>query len=201
MGGTKSLMGLTVTISCLAGIPPLLVSDKIFRTIGHPNVQIIGFAVYLIRLIGYSYIDDPYLCLVYEVMESVTTALMVTSMMAYAAQLGTTTTVATIQGLICAFYYGLGRGSGTLIGGFLIKWFGSGNPDKTYGARATFRVLGVAAAITAVLYLGFNFFYSRYRIRKTSSSNKKDETLPPATAKELGINNPAFVVASNEELH
>jgi hypothetical protein len=33
-------------------------------------------------------------------MESVTTALMVTSMMAYAAQLGTTTTLATIQGFV-----------------------------------------------------------------------------------------------------
>jgi len=52
MGGTKSLMGLTVTVSCLSGIVPLLFSDKIFRTIGHPNVQVIGFTVYVIRLIG-----------------------------------------------------------------------------------------------------------------------------------------------------
>lgn len=28
-------------------------------------------------------------------------------------------------------YYGVGRGAGTVIGGFIIKWFGSGNPDKT----------------------------------------------------------------------
>ena len=117
---------------------------------------------------------------------------MVTSMMAYAAQLGTASTLTTIQGLICAAYYGLGRGSGTFIGGFLIKWFGSGNPDKTYGARATFRVLGVAAAVTALLYFIFNFFYSRHRNRKT----KKEETLPPL--KDFGINNPAFV--SNEQI-
>ena len=52
MGGTKALMGLTVTVSCLVGIPPLLLSDTIFRKIGHPNVQVIGFAVYVIRLVG-----------------------------------------------------------------------------------------------------------------------------------------------------
>lgn len=52
MSGTKSLMGLTVTVSSLFGIPALLLSDIIFRRIGHPNVQIVGFAVYIIRLIG-----------------------------------------------------------------------------------------------------------------------------------------------------
>ena len=52
MGGTKSLMGLTVTVSSLFGVPVLLMSDTIFRRIGHPNVQIIGFAIYVIRLIG-----------------------------------------------------------------------------------------------------------------------------------------------------
>ncbi len=52
MGGTKSLMGLTVTISSVSGIPALLLSDTIFRRIGHPNVQIIGFVVYIVRLVG-----------------------------------------------------------------------------------------------------------------------------------------------------
>lgn len=52
MGGSKSLMGLTVTISSLFGIPALLVSDVVFRRIGHANIQVIGFAVYIVRLIG-----------------------------------------------------------------------------------------------------------------------------------------------------
>lgn len=52
-------------------------------------------------------------------------------------------------------YCGVGRGAGTVIGGFIIKWFGSGNPDKTYGMRASFRVLGVASAITGIFYFLF----------------------------------------------
>lgn len=52
MGGNKSLMGLTVTVSALSGIPALLCSDFVFRKIGHPSVQVIGFAVYTIRLVG-----------------------------------------------------------------------------------------------------------------------------------------------------
>lgn len=135
MGGTKSLMGLTLTLSAISGVPVLILSDKIFRKFGHPNVQIFGFLFYVIRLIGrnqlpsaiiteqwistdihskylflsgYSLIYDPYMCLLFEVMEAVTTALMTTSAVAYAAELGTTKTLATIQGVVAGTYYGMG---------------------------------------------------------------------------------------------
>lgn len=58
--------------------------------------------------LGYSYINDPYMCLIYEAMEAITTSLMTTSAVAYSAQLGTTTTLATIQGIIGGAYYGVG---------------------------------------------------------------------------------------------
>lgn len=60
MGGSKSLMGLTVTVSSLFGIPALLVSDVVFRRIGHPNIQVIGFLVYIIRLVGKLPIDSVF---------------------------------------------------------------------------------------------------------------------------------------------
>ena len=185
-------MGLTVTVSCLSGIVPLLFSDKIFRKIGHPNVQIIGFLVYVIRLIGYSYLTMPYMCLVYEVMESITSALMLTSMLAYAAQLSSTTTLTTVQGVFGAAYFGLGRGFGTFVGGFLMKWLGGDAIDKTVGTRGTFRVLGVVAAITAIVYFIFNIFYLRQRNDiKTDGDKNNDELV--VTVKECGIHNQVFV--------
>ena len=42
---------------------------------------------------------------------------------AYSSQLGSTTTIATIQGLIGATYYGMGRGRDSFVGGFLMKRF------------------------------------------------------------------------------
>jgi len=193
MGGTKTLMGLTVTVSCLSGIPFLLFSDKIFRTIGHPNVQIIGFVVYVIRFIGYSYLNNPYLCLVYEVMESTTYALMMTSMLSYAAQLSSTTTLATVQGVFAASYFGIGRGIGTFMGGFLIKWFGEGNLDKTVGARSTFRLLGVVSAIVALLYFLFNIFYIRRRNNKIQNDEKQSPQIAATNGKAGGIENPVFI--------
>lgn len=196
MGGTKSLRGLTVTVSCLSGIVPLLFSDKIFRKIGHPNVQIIRFLVYLIRLIGYSYLTMPYMCLVYEVMESITSTIMLTSMLAYAAQLSSTMTLTTVQGLFGAAYWGLGRGFGTFVGGFLMKWLRGGGPDKTVGTRGTFRIPGVTAAITAIVYFLFNIFYLRPRYNLKAENEKTvDNKIPTVvvTAKEGGVHNPIFV--------
>lgn len=192
MGGTKSLMGLTVTVSCLSGIPVLLFSDKIFRTIGHPNVQVIGFLVYVIRLIGYSYLNNPYMCLVYEVMESITSALMMTSMTSYAAQLSSTTTLTTVQGVFGAAYFGIGRGIGTFVGGFLMKWFGGDSLDKTVGTRATFRLLGAVSSVVALLYFIFNIFYIRRR-KKEGNNHEKELSQNATDDKENGVINPVFI--------
>lgn len=45
-------MGLSNTFQCLTVIPLLLFSDRIFRKLSHPNVQVICFAVNVVRLIG-----------------------------------------------------------------------------------------------------------------------------------------------------
>lgn len=138
----------------------------------------------------------PYMCLVYEVMESITSTIMLTSMLAYAAQLSSTTTLTTVQGLFGAAYWGLGRGFGTFVGGFLMKWLRGGGPDKTVGTRGTFRIPGVTAAITAIVYFLFNIFYLRPRYNLKAENEKKvDNKIPTVvvTAKEGGVHNPIFV--------
>ena len=57
---------------------------------------------------GYSYIYNPYMCLIYEVLEAITTSLMMTSAVAYSAELSTPSTLATVQGMIAGTYYGIG---------------------------------------------------------------------------------------------
>jgi len=54
------------------------------------------------------------MCLLFEVMEAVTTSLMTTSAVAYAAELGTSKTLATIQGVVAGTYYGMGSFSITI---------------------------------------------------------------------------------------
>lgn len=52
LGATRSLMGITITIGGIAGIPLLVMSGPIIEHIGHANVLFIGFIFYAIRLVG-----------------------------------------------------------------------------------------------------------------------------------------------------
>lgn len=108
MGGSKALMGLTITIGGLVSIPFLVMSGPIIKKIGHPNVIFLGFVFYAIRLVGYSLIYNPWLCLIFEAMESITFGLSFTAAVTYAAKLSTSTTDTTIQGLLGGFYFAFG---------------------------------------------------------------------------------------------
>ncbi|XP_077263889.1 uncharacterized protein LOC143898355 [Temnothorax americanus] len=154
LGGSRSLMGITVAVGGIAGIPLLALSGPIISKIGHANVLFIGFVFYAIRLVGYSLIYDPWLTLIFEALESVTTSLSFTAAVTYAAKLSTTSTDSSIQGLLGGIYYGVGKGSGSLIGGYLIKYFGT---------RPTYRIFAVVTLVTGIIYFIFNMTYLRKR--------------------------------------
>ncbi|KAF2883909.1 hypothetical protein ILUMI_22294 [Ignelater luminosus] len=170
LGGTKSLMGITITVGGIAGIPLLVLSGPIIKRIGHANVLFIGFVFYAIRLLGYSLIYDPWLCLIFEAMESITSSLSFTAAVTYAAKLSTITTDTSIQGMLGGLYYGVGKGAGSLIGGYSMK---------TFGTRATYRIFAAAAAITGILYFIFNHFYMKKRPSEGTDITKKDPVKPP----------------------
>ncbi|XP_058802857.1 uncharacterized protein LOC131670894 isoform X2 [Phymastichus coffea] len=55
LGASRSLMGMTVTVGGIAGVPLLILSGPIIDKIGHANVIFAGFVCYAIRLLGGSY--------------------------------------------------------------------------------------------------------------------------------------------------
>ncbi|XP_012265072.2 uncharacterized protein LOC105691281 [Athalia rosae] len=154
LGGSRSLMGITITVGGIAGIPLLAMSGPIIEKIGHANVLFIGFIFYAVRLVGYSLIYNPWMCLYFEALESVTSSLSFTAAVTYAAKLSTTTTDSSIQGLLGGLYYGVGKGSGSLIGGYLMK---------SVGTRPTYQILGGMSCITGIVYFLFNRLYLRKR--------------------------------------
>lgn len=52
LGAKKYLMGITVTVGSIAGIPVLVASGYIFKKFGLANTIILGFAFYVIRMLG-----------------------------------------------------------------------------------------------------------------------------------------------------
>lgn len=52
LGASNSLMGITVTIGGIGGLPLLVLSGPIIERFGHANVLFVGFIFYSIRLLG-----------------------------------------------------------------------------------------------------------------------------------------------------
>ena len=56
MEASSYLLGMTVTLGCVVGLPFLYVSDTLVRKVGEINIIIIAFLIYCVRFIGYSFI-------------------------------------------------------------------------------------------------------------------------------------------------
>ncbi|XP_060536920.1 uncharacterized protein LOC132708565 [Cylas formicarius] len=180
LGGSKSLMGLTITVGGIVGIPLLVLSGPIVKKLGHANVIFVGFIFFAIRLLGYSLIYNPWLCLVFEAMESITFGLSFTAAVTYAAKLSTVTTDTSIQGMLGGLYYGVGKGVGSFIGGYLIK---------PIGIRHTFQLFALLALVTGLIYFAFYHLYMKHRPSEGTDIAKKDKSKPPDGFDNINLRN------------
>lgn len=177
LGAKKFLMGITVTVGSLAGVPILIASGYIFKKLGHANTIILGFAFYVIRMMGYSFINNPWWCMPFEALECFTVSLMGAAAVSYAADLSTPATIATLQGVYGGIHYGVGRGVGSLLGGFLMG---------PLGVRNTFRLMAAVCAVTCTSYFIINHIFFR-KLQKeryeTAREKKKEEEAKEKQAK------------------
>nr|XP_045597534.1 major facilitator superfamily domain-containing protein 6-like [Procambarus clarkii] len=160
LGAKRSLMGLTVTVGTAAGIPILVASASIISRLGHANTIILGLAFYVVRMIGYSFLTNPWWCMPFEALECFTVSLMETAAVSYADDLSTPSTIATLQGLYGGIHYGCGRALGGLAGGVLIRYL---------GIRNTFRGAAGVSAFACIIY----FFVNNYCFSKQQEERKR----------------------------
>ncbi|XP_037782940.1 major facilitator superfamily domain-containing protein 6-like [Penaeus monodon] len=176
LGAKKFLMGITVTVGSIAGVPTLIASGWIMGRLGHANTIILGYAFYVIRMFGYSFIQNPWWCMPFEVLECFTVSLMGAAAVSYASELATPSTLATLQGLYGGIHYGVGRGLGSLLGGFMIG---------PLGIRNTFRLMGILCAVTCITY----FVVNHICFRKLQNQ-RRDEKKEQKKAEEAEEGNP-----------
>ena len=123
IGASKLQMGWTVTIGMVTSLPFLVFSGPITDLVGHINVMILGMVAYTVRMIGYSFLQNPTHVYPYEALEGFTMALMMTSAVTYVAKISSPTTIASVMGLMGSLFFGIGKGSGSLFGGLLMsRW-------------------------------------------------------------------------------
>lgn len=165
------LLGLTLTIGSGIGLPFLHYSEWFVRHIGQVNLLIVALMFYFIRCFGYSFINNPWWCIPFEAMEAFTYHTMWVAAATYSAKLCPKSLLGTMQGFVSGIHYGVGRGSGSFIGG---------NIMSNYGGRIAFRSMGVISGGFCIIYAGVHYGIVR-------RFNEKEEKMKKAIELEISI--------------
>ncbi|XP_076312093.1 major facilitator superfamily domain-containing protein 6-like [Tachypleus tridentatus] len=187
---TTLLMGLTFTVGAGTGVLMAIYSTWITQKIGYVNVIVLAFAAYVIRFIGYSYATTPYLCLIYETMESFTVTLMTVGVTLYCSHLAPLEMLTTMMTLWNNVHFISGRAFGSLSGGFM---------TDAFGFRQTFRLYSYIAAGLCVFYFLINVFYLRKRPLSEKAADSSPETKKELEHRERAIS--LSLVVSNHGFH
>ncbi|TRY69336.1 hypothetical protein TCAL_04104 [Tigriopus californicus] len=172
LGATKFLMGLSLAVGTLAGVPVTIFSRVIISKLGHHFVILTTLVIYSCRMLGYSFIQEPKMVFVLEFLKPLCTTLLIISAMTFVKDVSTLTTVATMEGIFGSLYFGVGRGLGGLIGAY--SW-------ELIGPRLTFQLLSTLAMGSGVFYSIIMLAHRKLRSNKYKlpHSQSTNDVHPP----------------------
>lgn len=143
LGATKFLMGMSLAVGTLAGLPITMFSKLLIQTLGHRKIVTIALLLYAMRMFGFAQLTRAEPFLILEVAKPFCTTLLLISVMTFVKDNAPLTTMATMEAIFGSSYFGVGRGLGGLFGGLSIEAFG----DVT-----SFRIFGGSAVLSAIMY-------------------------------------------------
>ncbi|XP_071489032.1 major facilitator superfamily domain-containing protein 6-like [Diadema antillarum] len=166
---SHTLMGLTLTITCIAEIPFLFLSNRVIRFTGHIGALCFSLFCYMVRFLGYSLITNAWAVIPFELLHGITYGLSWAACTSYANQNAPPGLALTLQAVFTSVHMGFGKGLGTLLGGLVYDRF---------GGRNLFRSAAFVVGLSGPLYLGlYHVFtkrhplvlYSRFRSEEVGS--------------------------------
>ncbi|XP_015923808.1 major facilitator superfamily domain-containing protein 6-like [Parasteatoda tepidariorum] len=149
IGASKLLCGLSLTVQSFLGTLPLMYfSGAIIKKLGHLNVCSLALILYTVRFLWYSYLYNPWLVLIVELLHGFTYGLLYTNIASFGKESAKPGTEATTQSLLFGTHEGLGGGFGCVLGGLGLD---------LVGGRQTFFI--------ASLFTGCGFLLHQLSIR------------------------------------
>ncbi|XP_055540675.1 uncharacterized protein LOC129727167 [Wyeomyia smithii] len=143
MGSPNYLLGLTYTVGTATSIPMMYLTNPITKKVGHVNLLVVAFFAHALRILGYSFIHNPFWCFPIELNEAISCYFMWVVATTYCAVLAPNSLVATLIGVAGMAHFCLGKGVGSFAGGYLIAQFGT---------RMGFRYMGFCAIGCGLVY-------------------------------------------------
>ncbi|TRY63123.1 hypothetical protein TCAL_04004 [Tigriopus californicus] len=168
LGVKKIMMGVSLGAAALIGLPLSLFSKRLLQFFGHNWIVLMALIVYVIRLTTYSVTLNPHIIVALECLKPLSHSLIMISVFNFIMSVTPKEITPTMNSIFGAAYFGVGRGLGGLIGGFLME---------NYGTLPTFKSFAVMAGVATFLY-SLVTFWIKIRNRVSYSEVPLRNTLP-----------------------
>lgn len=145
LGGTQFLFSTITAIHCISEVAVYCCSGTFIKWLGHHQVLYAGLSCYIIRFFGYAFITNSWVVLPFEILHGLSTAAVWSAAVVFVGLIPGAP--ATMQGILGGVHWGLGNGSGGVLGGLLITYA---------GATTSFLVFGVVCLVDLSLFIFLN---------------------------------------------
>ncbi|XP_041483567.1 major facilitator superfamily domain-containing protein 6-like isoform X2 [Lytechinus variegatus] len=152
INGDETVMGLSLTVCCVAEVPFMMFASLFIDKLGHRSVLGIALAGYVVRFICYSLLQNPWSVLPIELLHGITFGSMWPAAVSYIHQNSPPDLASTLQSLTQSITNGFGQGVGILIGGVIYD---------NFGARILFGGSAILSLVTLVLYFVVSLILDR----------------------------------------
>jgi len=145
LGASKTLMGLSLTISTISEVPVLFFGDRLLRRFGTRGLMLMAMGMVGLRLVLYSTTSLPWVILLIQLVHGLTFPAILVAGVAYADQMALPGMRATAQGMFGSTLMGISAATGGVLGGILIDQVG---PAMMY------RIVGLVLLGSAGIFAG-----------------------------------------------
>lgn len=166
LGATKLLMGVSLAIGTLAGLPVTVFSSLIINKLGHRKIVVLALSLYVIRMFAYSLLKSAEPFVAFEVFKPLSTSLLLISVFTFIKNYSPVTTAASVEAIFGSAYFGIGKGLGGLLGGLAME---------SLGAKMAFTTFGYATGAAILTYISTLTAYEWYQSKNNNNSQQQDE--------------------------
>ncbi len=143
LGASKTLMGVSQTVSTLSEMPVFFFSAVLLRRFGARGLLLFSLTAYVIRLFAYTLLPPVWLVLPINLLHGATFSALWVAGVSYANEVAPKGMGATTQGLFTGMTMGLGAAGGALLGGTMYD---------TLGPVVMFRTAGTCVLVGLIFF-------------------------------------------------
>ena len=162
LGGKGLVMGIARFITCVAEVPMFHIAGKLQQQYGTWAMITLTQLAFVIRFLYYTLIINPWTVLPCELLNGLTFAVTWSVSCTYANMISPPGCEAVVQALLEGLHFGLGYGSGAVVGGFIYEY---------YGGIRLFQLCALLSLVSTILALLTWRFCENMHINTTRNQN------------------------------